>query len=79
MDVLPLLKVGENILEVKVSDSGHLPCGFLAELHLDGKTELISDETWEGAPDPNGEYTKVKVLAPYGKGDWGNRVRLEVK
>ena len=79
LDVLPLLKVGENMLEVQVSDSGHLPCGFLAELHLDGKTELISDETWDGAPDSDGEYTKVKVLAPYGKGDWGNRVRLDVK
>ena len=79
MDVLPLLKIGENMLEVKVSDSGHLPCGFLAELHLDGKKELISDETWEGTPDPDGKYTKVKVLAPYGKGAWGTRVRLEVE
>ena len=38
-----------------------------------------SDETWEGAPDPAGEYTTVKVLAPYGKGAWGNRVRLEAR
>ena len=79
LDVLPLLKAGENTLEAEVSDSGHLPCGFLAELHLDGKVELISDATWEGAPDSKGKYAKVKVLAPYGKGAWGKKVRYEVK
>lgn len=81
LDVTALLKAGENVIEAEVSDSGHLPCGFIAELQYEdayGKThKIVTDASWQGTPVKGKPFTPVKVLAPLGFGAWGQRVFLD--
>ncbi len=80
IDIAKFLKPGENIISVNVSDSGHLPCGFIAEIQYtgaDGKTvKIVTDKTWLGAPEKDGSYQPVEILAPLGQGAWANKVYL---
>lgn len=82
-DLLPFLRIGENDLTAAVADSGHLPCGFLADILItmpDGrKITILSDESWLGARTANGTYQPVKVIAPYGAGAWQKRVEMPEK
>jgi len=88
-DCSKLLKEGKNVLSAAVSDGGHIPCGFLVELKIetiDGqKYSIISDKTWKASDkaDPNWltnnaweKWKPAQILAPYGQGRWGKRVKI---
>lgn len=84
-------KQKESFIAVKAWDGRLLPCGFIAEIRLDytdGTHELIiSDDSWlaldgnkprpASPADCKGE--KAVIVATYGKGAWGSRVKLPKK
>lgn len=79
-EITKFLKTGENVVLINVSDSGHLPCGFIAEIRLsaaDGKVvKIVSDGSWLGSPRKEGKYQPVEILAPLGEGAWANKVYM---
>jgi hypothetical protein len=80
-DLSAELKDGENILMIRGSDSGSLPCGVLAELHVDGQVILSGDE-WLAKPAKAEEeppatldgFQKAHIVCPYGGGAWKENV-----
>ncbi len=76
-DCSGFLKQGENIIHIKGTDYGRLPCGVLFDLSVtfeDGSTEqIISDESWSAVD----THSKAAVIAPYGGGVWGARVEIK--
>ncbi|MBQ6473434.1 MAG: hypothetical protein IJJ33_15720 [Victivallales bacterium] len=80
VDITHLLRIGDNLMLVEAEDAGHLPCAFLAEIHLehmDGQsTVIITDDQWESAATEDGPWHPAKVIAPYGQGAWGRKVQL---
>ena len=79
-EITKFLKTGENVVLINVSDSGHLPCGFIAEIQLsaaDGKVvKIVSDGSWLGSPRKEGKYQPVEILAPLGEGAWADKVYM---
>ncbi|HZH97841.1 MAG TPA: family 78 glycoside hydrolase catalytic domain, partial [Fimbriimonadaceae bacterium] len=71
LDLLPLLKKGENELRVDATNDGETASGVLAKLVLDRKQGssqiIVTDESWQ---EPNGPG--VTVIAPFTGGPWGN-------
>lgn len=85
-DLSKFLKDGENILLIRASDAGSLPCGLLAELHVGDKI-LLSDADWLSLPAKDYKspapvkldgFKSAKVVQPYGGGAWGRNV-IEAK
>ena len=80
-DLSPELQDGRNILMIRGSDSGALPCGVLAELHVDGQVMLSGDEwltkpakTEEQPPATLDGFKKAHIVCPYGGGAWRESV-----
>ncbi|MBO5668460.1 MAG: hypothetical protein J6S43_04970 [Lentisphaeria bacterium] len=77
INVLPTLKKGENLLRIVARDAGVLPCGLLAELRIDGKPFLITDDSWQCMPvDQKNSPVSAFIVAPFGEGPWGSRVLM---
>ena len=75
---------GRNILMIRGSDSGGLPCGVLAELHVAGQVMLSGDE-WlakpakaeEQPPETLDGFKKAHIVCPYGGGAWRENVLMK--
>ena len=80
IDMLPMLKVGENSILAVVADGGALPCGFIAEItitYANGtKTVILSDDQWLASPDGKAPAQPAKIITPYGGGAWKDKVEL---
>ncbi|MBP5639856.1 MAG: hypothetical protein J6X55_10280, partial [Victivallales bacterium] len=80
IDMLPLLKTGENRVSVIATDAGAPPCGLLGEITItqknDTKTVILSDEQWLASPDGKQAPQPAVIVAPYGSGAWKDRVEL---
>ena len=80
-DLSSELQDGRNILMIRGSDSGGLPCGVLAELHVAGQVMLSGDE-WlakpakaeEQPPETLDGFKKAHIVCPYGGGAWRENV-----
>lgn len=86
-DLTDKVKAGENLLMIRAADTGGLPCGVLAELHV-GKTILLSDSTWLGMPVKGIQapvpatldgFKPVTIIQAYGGGAWRNNVMTTEK
>ena len=86
VDATKILHEGDNLIVAKANDTGVLPCGFFAELKLNGKVVMVSDNKWKARAYIEGEdLSKVTfddnadnaiILAPYGEGAWGHQIEL---
>ena len=80
-DLSKELQDGQNVLIVRGSDSGGLPCGVLAELHVDGQI-ILSGNDWlaksakatEDPPATLDGFQKAHIVCPYGGGAWRENV-----
>lgn len=81
-NLTPNLKNGENLLVIRASDAGGLPCGLIAELQIDA-TVILSDNSWltiagkdEKSPLPAtlDGFKPAIIVQPYGGGAWGKNV-----
>ncbi|MBR4372598.1 MAG: hypothetical protein IKS92_16230, partial [Victivallales bacterium] len=75
------LQDGQNVLMIRGSDSGGLPCGVLAELHVNGQVMLSGDEWLAKAATVKDEppatldgFQKAHIVCPYGGGAWRENV-----
>ncbi len=79
---------GKNRITIEGQDAGSLPCGVIMDLELETvpgrKINIISDASWKSheAIDSNNalkaditSWQDAFIVAPYGKGAWGKRVR----
>ena len=72
---------GRNVLVVRGTDSGGLPCGVLAELHIDGQISLSGGDWLAKTAKENEEppktldgFKKAHVICTYGGGAWHESV-----
>ncbi|MBP5640876.1 MAG: hypothetical protein J6X55_15450, partial [Victivallales bacterium] len=86
IDLAPHLKDGENLLVIRAEDAGALPCGLLAELHVNGSV-FLSDASWLSKPAKTNkdlpptslqDFENAKLIQPYGGGAWRKNVQ-EIK
>lgn len=68
------LKPGKNVLEVRASDGGILPCGVLAELHV-GKTIYPTGSDWQAAVPGSKTFAPAGIVAKFGEKAWGKGLR----
>ncbi len=73
-DLGKFLKDGENTLEIHAADSGMMPCGVIAELHING-TVYPTDNSWLAAKTPESAFAPAGIVAEFGTGVWGRGVR----
>ncbi|MEA2708444.1 MAG: hypothetical protein QOF78_1045 [Phycisphaerales bacterium] len=79
IDLAPLLRRGENFLQVEAenvySNVPNNPAGFIcagAVVLDDGsRVEVKSDTTWQSRAGAEGDWATVKVNAAYGEPPWG--------
>ncbi|MBQ6473715.1 MAG: hypothetical protein IJJ33_17145, partial [Victivallales bacterium] len=86
-DVTPRLRPGLNHILIHARDAGGLPCGLLAEIRIGGHA-IVTDTGWLTLPCPPGTKTPpapeeftggrpAKIIAPYGGGAWGRKVKIQ--
>ena len=79
-DIGPMLKQGDNLIEIQAKDGGAAPCACLVLLKAtdkDGKQIWISsDATWEASKNGT-KWQPVEVICPLGKGPWGYPFKIE--
>jgi|GEM_PF-1976435 len=73
-DLNPFLKNGSNTVKVIAQDAGVLPCGFLAEIRIDGQPPILTCADWRDV-----QGNPAHVVAPYGSGAWGHAVKQTEK
>ncbi|MBQ4329438.1 MAG: carbohydrate binding domain-containing protein [Lentisphaeria bacterium] len=73
-DLSKFLKDGENTVEIHAADGGMMPCGVLAELHVNNSVYPTGSD-WLAAKTPGGTFAPAGVVAKSGSGVWGRGVR----
>lgn len=88
-NIKELLRKGENVIQITACDSGVLPCGVLVDIKItfeDGSSSnIVTDNSWLVSKTPSLVWgttpliTKEKafIVAPYGKGQWKNKLKVE--
>jgi len=79
-DIGPMLKQGDNLIEIQGKDGGAAPCACLVLLKItskDGKKIWIpSDATWEASKNGT-KWQPVEVICPLGNAPWGYPLKIE--
>ncbi|MBQ6471272.1 MAG: hypothetical protein IJJ33_04760 [Victivallales bacterium] len=74
IDLTSQARQGENILEIRGTDSGAPPCGILAEIRV-GDRVYPSGTDWEAAAYGSSEWHPAFLVTPFGSGAWGKAVK----
>jgi len=77
IDITKQLKVGENVLDISVFNSGG-PTGVVFEVEGDGQPLADSGEATQFSLDGGTSFQAPFLIAPHGKGTWGAPVMLKV-
>jgi len=87
-DILPLLKIGKNIIVIEGTDGGALPCGILGGVQIDGKftatgtawkTKVVEYQATPDYSDPEmvNDWQNAHIVAPLGSGAWGSKLKVK--
>ncbi|MBO7329904.1 MAG: carbohydrate binding domain-containing protein [Lentisphaeria bacterium] len=74
-DLSKFIRDGENIVEIHAADSGMLPCGVLAEIHV-GNQIYPTGGDWQASATADGKFLPVGIVARFGGEAWGRNVRF---